>query len=261
MAAGIDLPGAHLLLYSLEHDDVGVGRHRQGQHQAGDARQGERDRDQLDEREQQHRVDQQRRRGHQAEHAVEDEQEEDRERQARRAPASRPWSSACWPSVADTWVSEISFSSIGSAPMRRLSARSLVVVEVADVLDLRAGAAVDALGVLDEVDRRQRDDLVVERDREALEGLLAVGAPGGRMIFEPRSAIRLVTRAKASRPSSVNSIVTTGAFVFGSVLASGFLMSVAGQLRVVLEHEEALDLRRLVRRAARPRPPRRPWAP
>ena len=42
------------------------------------------------------------------------------------APAIRPWSSACWPSVAETCVFEISLRSIGSAPMRRLSARSFV---------------------------------------------------------------------------------------------------------------------------------------
>ena len=40
------------------------------------------------------------------------------------AAAVRPWSSACWPSVAETWVCEISFRSIGRAPMRRFSARS-----------------------------------------------------------------------------------------------------------------------------------------
>ena len=45
------------------------------------------------------------------------------------------------------------------------------------------------------------------------------------MILEPRSAIRLVTRANASRPLSVNSIVTTG-WLFWSVAAFGFLMSV-----------------------------------
>ena len=39
-------------------------------------------------------------------------------------PALRPWSSACWPSVAETVVVEISFSSIGSAPIFRNSARS-----------------------------------------------------------------------------------------------------------------------------------------
>ena len=37
------------------------------------------------------------------------------------------------------------------------------------------------------------------------------------MIFEPRSAMRLVTRANAWRPLSVNSMVTTGWFVCGSV--------------------------------------------
>ena len=42
---------------------------------------------------------------------------------------------------------------------------------------------------------------------------------------KPRCAIRFVTRANASRPLSVNSIVTSGAFVFGSVPAFGFLMS------------------------------------
>ena len=54
--------------------------------------------------------------------------------------------------------------------------------------------------------------------------LFSFGVPGA-MIFEPRSAIRRVTRAKASRPLSVNSIVTIGSLVFGSVFASGFLMS------------------------------------
>ncbi len=51
-------------------------------------------------------------------------------------------------------------------------------------------------------------------------------APGDSVdASKPRSAIRLVTRANALRPLSVNSIVTSGALVFGSVLASGFLMS------------------------------------
>ena len=40
------------------------------------------------------------------------------------AAAVRPWWSACWPSVADTCVCEISFRSIGRAPIRRFSARS-----------------------------------------------------------------------------------------------------------------------------------------
>ena len=96
------------------------------EHHAGDARQRERDRDQLDEREQEHAVDDQRaprppgrargRRG----------SGRHREQRGRRRPASRPWWSACLPSVAETCVFEISLSSIGSAPMRRFSARSWV---------------------------------------------------------------------------------------------------------------------------------------
>ena len=78
------------------------------------------------------------------------------------------------------------------------------------------------------------------------------------MILEPRSAIRLVTRANASRPLSVNSIVTTGAFVVRVGRRLRVLDVGAVQLRVVLEHEEALDLRRLVGHRARPRPPRCP---
>ena len=40
------------------------------------------------------------------------------------SPAFSPWSSACSPSVAETVVWLISFSSIGSAPICRNSARS-----------------------------------------------------------------------------------------------------------------------------------------
>ena len=49
--------------------------------------------------------------------------------------------------------------------------------------------------------------------------------PGGRTIFEPRSATRAVTFWNALRPSSVNSNVTTGCCVVGSVCCSGFLTS------------------------------------
>jgi hypothetical protein len=37
--------------------------------------------------------------------------------------------------------------------------------------------------------------------------------------------MRFVTRANASRPVSVNSMFTSGAFVFGSKPCSGFLIS------------------------------------
>ena len=49
--------------------------------------------------------------------------------------------------------------------------------------------------------------------------------PGGRITREPRSASRFVARAKAFRPESVNSIVTTGPPVCWSFCALGFLMS------------------------------------
>ena len=51
------------------------------------------------------------------------------------------------------------------------------------------------------------------------------GSPGALIWLAPRSAIRLVTAANRFRPSSVNSIVTIGSCVFGSVFCSGFLMS------------------------------------
>ena len=46
--------------------------------------------------------------------------------------------------------------------------------------------------------------------------------PGGRITFEPRWAIRLVTRANAFRPVSVKSIVTIGCWLL-SKFCSGFL--------------------------------------
>ena len=117
----------------------------------------------------------------------------------RRAPASRPWSSACWPSVAETWVSEISLRSIGRAPMRRLSARSLASWKSPTFSICAPVAPVDALRVLDEVDRGQRDDLVVERDREALEGLLLVAARAAASRRRSRARRSAWSRARTPR--------------------------------------------------------------
>ena len=149
------------------------------------------------------------------------------------AAAIRPWCSACLPSVADTCVCEISFRSIGSAPMRRLSARSWASWIDPMFSIVRAVAAVDAVRVLLEVDRRQRDDLVVERDREALEevgrlrALRAVRVDAReRLAVAPALGDPLGDRARTpARPLSVNSMVTSGAFVFGSNACFGFLMS------------------------------------
>ena len=72
----------HLLLYSLEDDDVGVGGDADRQHQARDPRQRQGDRDQFDQGEEDHPVGAERDRGDQAEEAVVDEQEEDDQREA-----------------------------------------------------------------------------------------------------------------------------------------------------------------------------------
>src|SRR5918992_1633021 len=141
------------------------------------------------------------------------------------APAARPWSSACWPSDAEI---------VG-------------VVEAADALDLRPRPAVDPFGVLLEVDRRQRDDLVVERDREALQEVLArrpgvehglveaaLGDPPG-YAMEGLAAVVAELHLHERRAR-----VRVG-------VRLGVLDVLAGQLRVVLDDREALDLRRLVR--------------
>ena len=147
--------------------------------------------------------------------------------------------------MADTCVFEISFSSIGSAPMRRLSARSLVssMVPMSSICapvrpSMPSGFWTKSIVASETI---WLSSVIAKRWK-----VCSRVGPGGRMIFAPRSAIRLVTRAKASRPWSVNSIVTTGAFVFGSVCLLGVLDVGAGELRVVLEHEEALDPRGLV---------------
>ena len=82
-------------------------------------------------------------------------------------PALIPSWSAWLPSVAETCVWLISFRLIGRAPICRIVARSwasLMLVEAAG--DLGAGAAVDPVGVLGEVDDRPGLDFVVEDDRE-----------------------------------------------------------------------------------------------
>ena len=140
-------------------------------------------------------------------------------------PASRPWSSACWPSDAETWVWEISFRSIGSAPMRRLSARSWV----------SCGEPMPLIWapVRPSMPSGFSRKSIVASETILLSSVIAKrwsaasrSEPGGRMISDPRWAIRLVTRAKASRPLSVNSIVTMGSWVCWSKFCSGFLMSV-----------------------------------
>ena len=146
--------------------------------------------------------------------------------------------SACWPSVAETCVFEISLRSIGSAPIRSCSARSWVSWIVADARDLRAGVAVDALRVLAEVDRRERDDLVVERDREALERRV-LRSPRGQHLLG--AALREALRHALERAAALVGELHRHDRLLRALV--GVRLRVfdvrAGELGVVLEHEVA----------------------
>ena len=189
----------HLLLDAFVHDDVRVGGDGERQHHSGDAGQGQRDRDQLDQREQQDRVEEERQRGHHAEHAVEDEQEEDRQGQARRARQEALVKRLLSERRRDLRLRdqlELDRQRADAQVLRQV----LRLLDRADAVDLRARAAVDPLRVLDEVDRRQRDDPVVERDREALERLL-LRCPGRKQ--DPRSALGLALGGARERLAPV----------------------------------------------------------
>ena len=112
----IDFAGTDLFLYSLEDDDVGVGRHRERQHETGDSRQREGEADELRHREEEDPVEDQRDAGDDAEQAVENQQEQGRRAGIRRPSRSAPGRGPRLPSDAEICVSEISSSSTGSAP-------------------------------------------------------------------------------------------------------------------------------------------------
>ena len=123
----------------------------------------------------------------------------------------------------------------------------LRLLDRADAVDLRAGAAVDALRVLAEVDRGERDDLVVERDREALQRGVAVGARRqddlraalGDPLGDPREGLAALV-GELHRDDGLLGLLVD---VLLGVLDVG-----ARQLRVVLEHEVALHRLGLVGR-------------
>ena len=228
--------GAHLFLYSLEDDDVGVRRHAEREDHARDARQRERDRDQLDHRIQQDRVDEESEGRHQAEHAVEAEQEDQREHEAHRAGD-------------EALVERLLAERRGHLGLRdqlevdREGADAQVLRQVvglldrADVVDLGARAAVDAARVVAEVHCGERDDLVVERDRKALIGVGGRGA--GRQELR-RSALgdALGGARELAAPEAAE-----GEGDVGSAGLVGLLLGVldvgARQRRVVLHHEVA----------------------
>ena len=139
--------------------------------------------------------------------------------------ASSPWSSAWLPRVAETWVSEINLRSTGRAPMRRLSARSLAAWK-SPTFSICAPVRPSMPSGFWTKSIVARETIWSSRVMAKRWKDCSLSPPGLSVeASKPRSAIRLVTRANASRPLSLNSIDTSGALVLGSVLASGFLMS------------------------------------
>ena len=124
----------------------------------------------------------------------------------------------------------------------------LGLLDVPDPVDLGAGAAVDALGVLAEVDRGQRDDPVVERDGEPLQGRLAIragredhlGTALGDPLGDRGEGLAALVRELHRHDGFLGLLV-------GVLL--GVLDVGARELRVVLDHEQPLHGLRLLWRA------------
>ena len=91
-------------------------------------------------------------------------------------PAIRPWSSACLPSVAETCDCEISFEADRQRAELDQVREVLRALDREAALDQRTVLAVDAVGQLLRVDRGDRDQSAVERDREVLQHRARVGA-------------------------------------------------------------------------------------
>ena len=108
-----------------------------------------------------------------AQHAVEDEQEQRDDREARDARLE---------ALVERLLAERG-RDLGARDQVELQRQGAGLEHLREVLggrdreaagDLRAGRAVDAVGVLAVVDERDRDELVVERDREVVRALLRV---------------------------------------------------------------------------------------
>ena len=182
-----------LLLDSLEDDDVGVGRHPDSQDQPRDPRQRQGDRDQLDQGEEDQPVDRQRRRPRRTRGSGSRRAGRGRPGSARRSRPSGPGRAPAARGSPRPW----SWRSASGRPAGRRSGGSVArswdscMREAAG--DLGAGAAVDPVGVVDEVDDRPRLDLLVEDDRE----VARVGVGGLRVAGDAR-AERSAARAGRS---------------------------------------------------------------
>ena len=148
--------------------------------------------------------------------------------------------------VADTWVSDQLRSTV-SAPMRRSRPGVAASNRPRSRFGPRCGRQCPPGS--DEVDRGQRHDLVVEGDREALGEVVGVGprverggieAALGDPLGHPCEGLSALVAELHRHQRGVG---------VGIGVGLGVLDVEARQLRVVLQHREALDLRRLVGRA------------
>ncbi len=156
-------------------------------------------------------------------------------------PAISPWLSAVLPSVAETWEFGDQLELDRQRARLQLLRQFLRRADREAAGDLRAGVGVDPFRVLRVVDRRRRDQLVVEHDREVLLGrfladarqlrfLAAVGDFLGRLLEDALAVAREVE-------GHVRRARTAAAFVeaLARVLDLG-----PRQHRVVLDHEPAV---------------------
>ena len=223
--------GADLLLDAFEDDDVRVSRDADREDQAGDARQRQRDRDELDQRVEVDPVDDQADGRDHAEHAVERDQEHDDDQQADETGDQ---------ALVERLLAERRrHLGLGDQlEVDRQRAEPQLGREVLRGLDREAAGDVGAAAALDpvrvglEVDLRDRDQLVVERDREVLVELLTEPA-------HPVAAMRDV------RGDVLERLLPLGREREGDVRAAGLVGRllrvrdvVAEQRHVVLEHVE-----------------------
>ena len=142
-------------------------------------------------------------------------------------PATRPWSSACWPSVAETCEREISSRRSGSAPILSSRARSWAVWSVNPPEIWAPWEPSMPSGFSRKLMYGVEISSLSSRIAKWCEAAIGFCRPPLRTALSwPRCAISRVVSANASRPWSVNSIVTIGGPpVPFSKFCSGFLIS------------------------------------
>ncbi len=174
------------------------------------------------------------------------------------AAAVRPWLRACLPSVAETWVCEISLRSIGRAPMRRLSARSwacwmvpMFSIEAPVRPSMPSGLSWKSIVASETI---WLSSVIAKRWKKS-----SGGAPAGTFgqsgetpasVWQsrPLSARRFVTRCEGLAALVRELHRHERRLRVRIEVLLGVLDLLTVELRVVLDHEEALYALRLVRR-------------